>query len=844
MPILVTCKCGKKFRADEKHTGKQRSCPKCGQALDITGPNVSAYDVFVSYSSKDKATCDALCATFEGKGLRCWIAPRDILPGMNWGEAIIEGIEQSRVMVLVFSSHSNQSSRVRREVERAVNKGIPVIPLRIEDVKLSLAMEYFISSQHWLDALTPPLEKHLEKLARKVIRLLTVDRSSNPPPGRNGSDPMSPLLPTSLPVDKRASGVGSLAKSTDPLKRWPRTLSSAARAPIWWSRIPLFWRWISVCGVASLFTLFVFNLLMSPVSKGSPTGDLAAMAINKRLNDGKSVAPLTAPFSETDASTARALWAAAEGVDPEFTNEVGMVMVLIPPSQFTTDRPALDTVRSNDGSQHSMTISQPYFMGVTEVTQKQWMAVMGTEPWKGEENVKTGDDYPAAYVNWDDAVEFCQRLSKQEGKAYRLPTESEWEYACRAGTVTAYSFGEDDSRLGDYAWFDRIALWTNNRYAHQVGQKLPNGFGLRDMHGNVWEWCQDWYGKDYYKSSPSVDPLGPSGGNMHILRGGSWDGNAGYCRAAFRICFANAAYSYGFRVVSEYRPDAAVVLDSAATSNKPPPNRGISAVALTAPFSESDALAARASWATAEAVEPEFTNELGMALVLIPPGQFEMGSPDSEKNRSNDEHPHTVKISQPYFLGVTEVTQGQWRAMIGTEPWKGETNVKEGNDYPATYVSWEAAVEFCQKLSRREGKTYRLPTEAEWEYACRGGTWSAYWFGDDDSRLGDYGWYDQNARNVDEKYPHPIGQKLPNSFGLQDMYGNVWEWCHDWHHLDYYENSPSVDPPGPPYATSHVIRGGSWFDPSFRCRSGSRNYDYDPSLRNVGFGFRVMCELR
>ncbi len=127
MPILVTCKCGKKFRADEKHAGKQKSCPKCGQSLDIAGPQVSAYDVFVSYSSKDKTTCDALCATFENKGIRCWIAPRDILPGANWGEAIIRGIEQCQVMVLVFSAHSNESPQVKREVERAVSKGIPVI---------------------------------------------------------------------------------------------------------------------------------------------------------------------------------------------------------------------------------------------------------------------------------------------------------------------------------------------------------------------------------------------------------------------------------------------------------------------------------------------------------------------------------------------------------------------------------------------------------------------------------------------------------------------------------------------------------------------------------------------
>ncbi len=553
MPILVTCKCGKKFRADEKHTGKQKSCPKCGQALDIAGPNVSAYDVFVSYSSKDKTTCDALCATFENKEIRCWIAPRDVLPGANWREAIIEGIEQSRVMVLVFSSHSNESSRVRREVERAVNKGIPVIPIRIEDVKLSLAMEYFISSQHWLDALTPPLEKHLEKLARKVIRLLTVDDSSNPPPSGIGSDPMSPLRPTSLPVYEPASGVGSPAKSIEPLKRWPRTLLSAAQVAIWWSRIPLFWRWIAVVGVASLFALFAFKLLMTAVSEDSPARDPAAMAINTKVKEGKSAVPLTAPFSETEASAARALWAAAEGVKPEFTNEVGMVMVLIPPGKFEMGSPESEKDRTGVESQHTVTITRPYFMGVTEVTQKQWMAVMGTEPWKGQEYEIAGDEYPATFVSWEETLEFCLKLGQRDDRKYRLPTEAEWEYACRSGTETAYSFGANESQLESYAWFDKIALWGNEKYAHPVGQKLSNGFGLWDMHGNVWEWCHDWFGGDYSRNSNLTDPTGPADGSSHILRGGSWDGRECYARSAFRTCNPTARYSYGFRVVVELR---------------------------------------------------------------------------------------------------------------------------------------------------------------------------------------------------------------------------------------------------------------------------------------------------
>jgi hypothetical protein len=134
-----------------------------------------AHDIFISYSTKDKPTADAICAALEANGLRCWIAPRDILPGSDWGEAIIDAIHACRVMVLVFSGSSNASPQIKREIERAVNAGIPVVPFRIEDVLPSKTLEYFISTQHWLDALTPPLEQHLQYLAT-TMRAMLVQR--------------------------------------------------------------------------------------------------------------------------------------------------------------------------------------------------------------------------------------------------------------------------------------------------------------------------------------------------------------------------------------------------------------------------------------------------------------------------------------------------------------------------------------------------------------------------------------------------------------------------------------------------------------------------------------------
>jgi formylglycine-generating enzyme required for sulfatase activity len=240
------------------------------------------------------------------------------------------------------------------------------------------------------------------------------------------------------------------------------------------------------------------------------------------------------------------------------------------------------------------------------------------------------------------------------------------------------------------------------------------------------------------------------------------------------------------------------------------------------------------------------TNSIGMKLKLISAGEFLMGSPQSEKNRGSEEQQHRVRISESFYMQTTEVTQGQWKSVMGTEPWKGKTNVKEGPDYAASYLNWDDATEYCRKLSAKEGRKYRLPTEAEWEYACRAGSASMYNFGDTASRLGDYAWYDKNASDVDEKYAHRVGLKKPNTFGLYDMHGNVYEWCQDWHIADYYGKSPAADPRGPASGSSRILRGGAWDYDAQRTRSADR-FRYAPSaLRYFRFyciGFRVVCEL-
>ena len=165
------------------------------------------HDVFVSYSSDDKPTADAVCATLESKGIRCWIAPRDILPGADWGGANVDAINASRVMVLVYSAKANDSPQIKREVERAVNRGLSVIPFRIQDVPMSTTLEYFMSMPHWLDALTPPLQQHLDRLA-DTTRLI-LERSGTilaaPPGGQTSTGRPAPPLTTSREI---VEGIG------------------------------------------------------------------------------------------------------------------------------------------------------------------------------------------------------------------------------------------------------------------------------------------------------------------------------------------------------------------------------------------------------------------------------------------------------------------------------------------------------------------------------------------------------------------------------------------------------------------------------------------------------------
>lgn len=284
---------------------------------------------------------------------------------------------------------------------------------------------------------------------------------------------------------------------------------------------------------------------------------------------------------------------------------------------------------------------------------------------------------------------------------------------------------------------------------------------------------------------------------------------------------------------------------------EPPPNRP---PMLVAPFDEKQAHAAQEAWAESLGIEVEVTNDIGMKFRLIPPGTFDMGSPEIELHRdqgivgSSREKLHQVTITQPKLLGVYEVTQSEWRQVMVRNPstfTASETGYSDVSRFPVETVSWQDCQMFLVRLNELHGMPgwrYRLPTEAEWEYACRAGTVTPFWFGNEAT------WKDGNFEGsypseANSGYQSPqttaVGKYAANPFGLFDVHGNVEEWCHDG--IGHWRD-PISDPVGPTHDEYRAVRGGYHFSPAEDCRSATRSLQ-KPAKRSSSTGFRVLCEL-
>jgi formylglycine-generating enzyme required for sulfatase activity len=505
------------------------------------------------------------------------------------------------------------------------------------------------------------------------------------------------------------------------------------------------------------------------------------------------------------------------------------------------------------------------------------------------------DNHPVVDVSWHDAKAFCQWLSEKEKKTYRLPTEAEWEYACRAGTRTAYYFGDDPEDLlragnvADRAARESFKAWSlgikgkdSYAYSAPVGQFRPNRFGLYDMHGNVWEWCEDWYDPKGYSGERQTDPKGPASGERKVHRGGGWSSASNRCRSASRIGRHHSTYRgcyLGFRVVLTGQHDTE---SSASVDDDSPRIVNARDLKLNREF---------------EYLVYDLGKDIELKLVKVKAKgkTFSIGTSKQEQHavaqeyfdgkrppRIDFEDAHVVTMTADYYMGRCEVTRGQFRRFVGETGYLTETERTDGgygwnkklqkfegrnhkyswrntgipsqsDEHPVTNITRNDAREFCRWLGKKSSGKVRLPGEAEWEFACRAGSRSRFSFGDDERRLVEFANVSDESRK--DEFPDakalkgrdgfvfmsPVGQLKPNAFGLYDMHGNAWEWCED-----YFGKYSALPKQGNGLQRSNqgeqrpVMRGGAWYVGPGDCRCAKR-WLVGIKGRYGSGGFRVVC---
>ena len=605
--------------------------------------------------------------------------------------------------------------------------------------------------------------------------------------------------------------------------------------------------------------------------------------------------PAIAPFDAAQAQSHQEAWAKYLGIPATFHDKHGTKYVLIAPGEFQMGYSAdeVDTLTrelkqagaseydqfsaSTSGPQHKVRITKPCYMSAHEVTVAEYRRFIDDthymttaeqlggvrKKWTEYLAPENPDRHPVLGVSWTDAEMFCVLRGKDDGVTYRLPSEAEWEYACRAGTTTLWSFGDNPAQIGEHA-----VTSANGTATQPVGSKKPNPFGLFDMYGNAEEWCLDWHIRDYFAKSPVDDPVNlatPTDSNSgRVARGGGtislpWQLRSSIRRWDYPSTPVNLK---GFRVVIV--GDLKKAVENIARSGwhgwpteAPPP--------AIAPFNAEQAKQHQEAWAKYLGVPVEYTNSLGMKFRLIPPGEFTMGSTQEEIAAAlKDVAPNDkVILTQPIYLGVNEVTQAEYEKVMGVNPshfaplgiGKEAVAGLETAEHPVEEVSWNDAAEFCAKLSKQEklkpfyfragetiepldGTGYRLPSEAEWEFACRAGTATKYWIGDKDGDLVRAGWFSGNSGGR----THAAGELKANPFGLADIHGNVWEWVQDGWDATFdgqSQDKPAINPNVPFHTcTQRVLRGGHWGDTAYNCRSWN-HLPSVPTSHNLNIGFRV-----
>ncbi len=702
---------------------------------------------------------------------------------------------------------------------------------------------------------------------------------------------------------------------------------------------------------------------------------------------------LNTPFDSQQAAQYQKDWAEHLRLPVEQPNTVGMKLRLIPPGEFEfgstpeqvekllKDYPALnddtwtrELVR-DEAPARRVSIRDAFYLSACEVTVEQFRKFVtdskyqtvaeksgGGLTWNVQqskweqkpENIwsnASNEQLPVGYLTLDDVRAFCQWLSTKEQRQYQVPTDEQWEYACRAGTSSLWYFGDDPSEMIKHGWTVPHAQGV----LHAAGRLAPNPFGLMDLYGNASEIVVDNAGRAVERSGspgqiaarcrsafrwliekPNETVLGrgfrvalavaespvpkllainlngdwtshwgtvtfthetPKAGQAAIPMKAAYYGGAGSIEGTLNL--ATRTFEGRFKESNGMNGPIRLSIDKDDDSIKgvyayrqrntetDPTNLNygwdmtrknestvkIAPPIAAAPFDAAQASRFQQAWAQYMNTQVERTDSIGLALILVPPGTFRMGSTaeelealkkELEGNGASDfdkftalssgpQHP--VELTQPFYMSKYEVTVAQFQKFVeetnykstlesdgGRFTWKKFLGTGDPNRQPVCGVSWEDARAFCQWLGTKASQkklSYDLPTEAQWEFACRAGTQTLWSSGDDVASLSEQAIFGQKGT----PFPAALGLRRQNAFGLFDMHGNVDEWCLDWHSREFYTRSPLKDPvcdttPGDP-ASGRVARGGAWNADAWWSRSTTRAYDF-PTTPTFAKGFRVV----
>lgn len=553
----------------------------------------------------------------------------------------------------------------------------------------------------------------------------------------------------------------------------------------------------------------------------------------------------------------------------------------------------------NQSPVHSVTLCS-YYIGQTEVTQGLWEAVMGSDVTTHGGFSGIGSNYPIQVISYYDAQSFITLLSHLTGLNFRMPTEAEWEYAARGGSQSQGYKYSGSNNIDDVAWYpgNEPEVSTAGFTPQPVATKQANELGLYDMTGNVFEWCSDWYG--VYSSSPQTNPTGPDSGSGRVIRGGSaienaWGrsgGNQGtrYANSGLRLalseyaptnppmvstasvsnitgttvsCGGNVTFSGDTPVIARgvcwATSENPTIFDSHTTDGSGMGSFTSSITGLTAGTIYYVRAYATNGSRTSYGPQVSFTTEsvtlstrdftvngVTFSMIQVEGGTFNMGAQNSDPSGVNyyagawdRESPvHVVTLSS-YYIGQTEVTQGLWHAVMGSDVFpEGASSPYYsgvvGDSYPAWGISYNDAQNFIAQLNILTGLNFRLPTEAEWEYAARGGNQSHGYKFSGSNTIDNVAWYSGNSG---ESMHHPVASKQANELGIYDMTGNVSEWCSDWY--GDYSDISQTNPTGPGSGTRHVNRGGSYSFIARFCHTSDR-LPLPNDSGDIGSGMRLV----